>query len=260
MSNHGKWLLELDDATVATATVDGLVPVVGYNRAGKSPEEVLMMEKAAAYGAQAVFFEAGRNGRPPVAQAFIFITSGAADDADFAHVHRRLWSWGGVPLLYRKTLGVVQLFRCAHKPDFVSASGQEVCRPYKILNSAVTIAHDPWWDAERLRNGTLWDDPAVCKEMLSSSKAAHKRLISAVRVLNSDLTDQRLLPKHLRRRLLILSLLIAYLEERQVLLPDYFATFRKGATNFFQVLAHGASLVNLLEDLEERFNGNVFTL
>ena len=40
----------------------------------------------------------------------------------FAELHQRLWSWGGVPLLYRKTLGLVQLFRCAHKPDFVSAT------------------------------------------------------------------------------------------------------------------------------------------
>jgi hypothetical protein len=64
----------------------------------------------------------------------------------------------------------------------------------------------------------------------------------------------------LRRKLLILSLLIAYLEERGVLLPDYLAQFHKGASRFFEILAHGNSLVKLLAALEERFNGNVFTL
>ena len=232
----------------------------GYQRAGRPPEEVTIMEKADAYEAHAVFFEAGRNNRPPVAQAFVFVSDGPADDPQFAQLHQRLWSWGGVPLLYRKTPGLVQLFRCAHKPDFVSETGTIICRPFKTLKLAAAISDDPWWDASRLRNGTLWDDPAVCKAMLSASKAAHKRLIDAVKQLNADLNEEGILKKHLRRKLLILSLLIAYLEERGVLLPDYFGGFHKGATKFFQVLAHGDALVKLLAALEERFNGNVFTL
>jgi hypothetical protein len=164
-----------------------------------------------------------------------------------------------VPLVYRKTPGLVQLFRCAHKPDFVSATGEIVCKPIKTLKIAAAIGNsDAWWDASRLRNGTLWDDPAVCKAMLSASKAAHKRLIDAVKQLNTELNKEGILKKHLRRRLLILSLLIAYLEERGVFLPGYFGQFLPQATNFFQVLANGQALVALLADLEERFNGHVF--
>jgi hypothetical protein len=259
MSVHANWLVNLD-ASATTSDVDGLVPVNGYQPDGRAPEEVALMEKAAAYRAQAVFFEAGRNGAPPVAQAFIFVSDGPADDPQFADLHKRLWSWGGVPLVYRKTPGVLQLFRCAHKPDFVSPTGENVCRPFKTLKIAVAVSDDPWWDASRLRNGSLWDDPAVCKMMLSASKSAHKRLVDAVKQLNVDLNKEGILKKHLRRKLLILSLLIAYLEERGVLLPDYFAKFHKGASRFFQILAHGNSLVNLLAALEERFNGNVFTL
>jgi N-6 DNA Methylase len=259
MSNHTKWLIDLGGAA-GSMPVAGLVPVAGYQRQGRPPEEVAMMEKAEGYGAYAVFFEAGRNGRPPVAQAFIFVSDGSANDVRFAQLHQRLWSWGGVPLVYRKTPGLVQLFRCAHRPDFVSDTGETVCRPFKTLKVAAAISDDPWWDASRLHNGTLWDDPAVCKAMLSASKAAHKRLIGAVKQLNADLNAEGVLKKRLRRKLLILSLLIAYLEERGVLLPENFGQFRKGATKFFQVLAHGDPLVRLLAALEERFNGNVFTL
>jgi len=146
MSNHGRWLFGLGEAGTGPA-VDGLVPVSGYDRGGRPPEEVALMEKAAGYGAHAVFFEAGRNGRPPVAQAFIFVSDGPADDPKFAEMHQRLWSWGGVPLLYRKTPGLVQLFRCAHKPDFLSPTGDVVCKPIKRLRIAAAISSDPWWDA-----------------------------------------------------------------------------------------------------------------
>ena len=259
MPDRTHWLLNLGTPSPG-APVDGLVPVRGYQRAGRPPEEVAIMEKARDYGAHAVFFEAGRNDRPPVPQAFVFLSDGPADDPAFGALHQRLWSWGQVPLLYRKTPGLVQLFRCAHKPDFVNTAGQIVCNPVKILSTAATIAADPWWDAARLRNGTLWDDPHVSKTLLSAHRAAHKRLIDAVRELHSDLNEEGILKKHLRRKLLILSLLIAYLEERGVFLPQYFGQFLVGATRFFEVLANGEALVNLLAALEERFNGNVFTL
>lgn len=256
-NDRSHWLLDLGRPDLE---VDGLVQVKGYDPEGQSPEVAAMMEKAAAYSADAVFFEAGRNGRPPVAQAFVFVSDGPANDPAFGELHKRLWSWGGVPLMYRKTPGLVQLFRCGHKPDFVSANGVIKCKPFKILRTAGAISSDPWWDETRLRNGTLWDDPEVCRLMLKGSKAAHKRLFDAVKQLNADLDEEGILRKRLRRRLLILSLLIAYLEERGVFPDDYFQQFQRGATRFFQVMANGKALVALLEDLEERFNGNVFAL
>ena len=88
MSNRAKWLVDLNGSATG-ATVDGLVPVNGYQRAGRPPEEVAMIEKAASYHAHAVFFEAGRNGKPPVAQAFIFVSDGPADSPEFGSRRRR---------------------------------------------------------------------------------------------------------------------------------------------------------------------------
>nr|VFJ59653.1 MAG: N-6 DNA Methylase [Candidatus Kentron sp. FW] len=277
MNDPGQWLRDLGDADSGDAP-DGLVPVEGYFTdgrppEGRPPEEVAIMEKAQGYGATAVFFEAGHNGKPPVAQVFVFVSGGPDRDPvrekSFAKLHKRLWSWGGVPLVYRKTPGLVQLFRCAHKPDFES-EGKIVFKPHKILRRASQIASDPWWDAECLRNGTLWDDPKVCKEFLSASKAAQKTLIGEVKDLYKELHEQ--LEKEnlneekkealaeLFRQLLILSLLVAYLEARGVFEAGYFSRFRAGAEKFFEVLADGPALVRLLDDLNERFNGHAFHL
>jgi hypothetical protein len=258
-SLHGSsWIQSLGDTAV---NVDGLVRVAGYEPDSRPPEEVLMVEKAATFGAYAVFFEAGSKGQPDIAQAFVYVSDGPANDPDFAALHKRLWSWGGVPLLYRRTQGLVQLFRCAHKPDFVSKTGDLTYSPIKTLRIAAAIStKDAWWDAERLRNGTLWDDPAACKLLLSASKSAHRRLVDGVKDLHETLRNSDLLNAGLRRRLLILSLLIAYLEERGALLPGFFGEFRPGATRFFNVLADGPALVRLLAALEDRFNGCVFSL
>ncbi|MDZ7618376.1 MAG: SAM-dependent methyltransferase, partial [Patescibacteria group bacterium] len=257
MVDHG-WLTNLDK-TGSGSVVDGLVLVEGYCRARRPPDEVAIMEKAEEYGATAVFFEAGREGRPALAQALVFVSGGPARDQSFAQLHQRLWSWGGVPLVYRVTPGLVQLFRCAHKADF-ELKGELTFKPYKTLKLASQIANDPWWDAERLRNGTLWDDPAVCKTFMSGNLAAAKTLIKEVKCLHEKLEEKGVLPKHLRRKLLILSLLIAYLEARKVFEDGLFARFLPDATRFFEVLADGSALVSLLGHLEERFNGHVFCL
>lgn len=259
-SDHQQWWNLLSDGASPSSAVAGLVLVDDYQKYDRPPEEVIMMEKAHEYGAHAVFFEACRNGKRSVAQAFIFVADSPEGDHAFAQTHKKLWSWGGVPLIYRKLPGQLQLYRCAHKPDFVSSTGELVCNPVDILKFASEVAADPWWNAEQLHNGTLWDDTEACKKLLSSNKAAHKGLIKAVHEISKELNVESILPKPLRRKLLILSLLIAYLEQREVFPDGYLARFLAGATKFFQVLANGPALVSLLEDLEERFNGHVFRL
>jgi hypothetical protein len=258
MNNPGKWLFDFGNAD-AGIVAEGIVPVEKFRSKVKLPEMYAVMEKAEHYKADGVFFEASREGKPPVAQAFIYRENGAACDLDFGILHKQLWSWGGVPLVYRVNPGLVQLFRCAHRPDF-EKDGQIIVKPFKILEAAGKISNDPWWKAEQLRSGTLWDEPEVCKKLLSSKQAAQKTLINAVKELHRDLDKQGFLPKALRRKLLILSLVIKYLEERQVFEDGFFGRFLDGKTKFFEVLANGPALVKLLEHLEDRFNGNVFKL
>lgn len=240
--------------------IEGLVRVRGYQPDSRPPEEVAVMEKATEYGADAVFFELEQYGRRASAQAFIYGSNTLTDDQDFAEHHRKLWSWGGVPLVYRRTPGLLQLFRCAHRADFLAKDGRIQCNPIKQLDLAAQIELAPWWDEERIRNGTLWTDPETCELLLSNSKAAHKSLFDAFKRLSNYLDDEKILPKRLRRRLLILSLLIAYLEQRGVFGEGFFSAFLPGAKCFFEVLRNGPALVKLLATLEDRFNGNVFAL
>lgn len=256
----GAWLTDFD-RDEPTTVIDGLVRVGTYDPQGRPPEEVATMEKALSYGAHSVFFEAGRNGRAPIAQAFVYVSKDGADDEEFANLHKRLWSWGGVPLLYRKCQGQVQLFRCAHDPDFISEDGTPTCNPIRILDLGSRIAaRESWWDAAQIRNGTLWDNPSACRLLLSARRSAHRKLVEVVKSLYSELTTKRVLTKQLRRRLLILSFMIAYLEEREVLEPQFFSRFLPGASRFFQVLRDGDALVAMLHSLEGKFNGNIFSL
>ncbi|MBK9757994.1 MAG: N-6 DNA methylase [Nannocystis sp.] len=255
------WLQALTPG--ATASIDGLVALKGDEWRQARPGQYEVLERAAQYGADFVYFRE-LDGRPPVAQALVYVDDALTDEA-FAALHRRLWNWGAVPLVYRKRGARVDLLRCAHAPDFLARDGRLHYHAFATLDLLTRIdsaaERAAWWDGEQLRSGSLWDAPDVCAQLCSADKSAHPSLIHAIKQLDEDLHDQRnLMPEPLRRRLLVLSLLIAYLEDRKILEPAVFDRHRPGATRFFEVLEDGPALVGLLAELEQRFNGDVFLL
>ncbi|MCX6874725.1 MAG: N-6 DNA methylase [Verrucomicrobia bacterium] len=233
-----------------------------------SAEVRVVLKKAGDFGASHVFFRS-RPGRPTVPEALVFDDASGSrtrtEDA-FAQLHRRLWSWGAVPMVYRRLPGRVDVFRCAHRADFDTGRAKPKYSFYNSLDTAADITGhleaEPWWDMRRLANGTLWDDRNVAKQFLSED-AAHKTLLRNVEALDKRLAAESRLASNLRRRLLVISLLVAYLEDREVfkLEAGFFARYKPGAQKFFDVLGDAEALIKLLGHLEtERFNGNVFTL
>jgi hypothetical protein len=233
-----------------------------------SSDERALLEKAEKYGASHVFFRR-RDGRARVAEALVFDDASPGStrtDDDFAILHRQLWSWGAVPLVYRRLPGRVDIFRCGHGPDFDTGQKNPTYKFHDFIETAGDITqileNKPWWDLRRLANGTLWDDKAIAKDFLSDA-SAHKTLLRNVEALDEQLAKESRIAGSLRRRLLIISLLIAYLEDREVfrLEANFFKKFKNGAEKFFHVLGDAEPLIKLLAYLEtERFNGNVFTL
>jgi hypothetical protein len=250
----------------------GLVSVGDLDRnSDLSADARLILEKAKSFGASHVFFRS-RLGRSTVPEALVFddtAKNSTRTNDDFAVLHRRLWSWGAVPLVYRRLPGRVDVFRCTHKPDFDTGREKPKYSSHDsidLINAAADITNlleeKPWWDMRRLANGTLWDDRIVAQQFLSD-QSAHKTILHHVEALDKQLERGSRLAANLRRRLLIISLLVAYLEDRQVfkLEAGFFARFKPGAEKFFHVLGDADALIELLSYLEtERFNGNVFTL
>jgi hypothetical protein len=259
--------------TTSPLAESGLVAVGDAARVSKLPADArVIVEKAVnQFGATHVFFRS-RPGRPTVPEALVFDDAGkdsSRSNEQFAELHRRLWSWGAVPLVYRRLPGRVDVFRCAHKPDFDTKKEHPQYARYdsiQLIGTAADVTAQledkPWWDMRRLANGTLWDDRTIAQQFLSDA-SAHKTILGHVEALDKQLAKESRLAANLRRRLLIISLLVAYLEDREVfkLEAGFFARFKPDAEKFFHVLSDAEALIKLLHYLEtERFNGNVFSL
>ncbi len=108
-----------------------------------------------------------------------------------------------------------------------------------------------------MRTARSWDDPTN-NNLADHEEGAHYRLIQAIVEADQDL-DGRNNP--ILRRLLVLTVLIKYLEDRRVFPDGWFSGFHPGANSFFDVLVSSvpAKVLKLLAALQEKFRGDLFS-
>ena len=101
-----------------------------------------------------VFFRS-RSGRAQVPEALVFDDASSQSprtDDQFAQLHRRLWSWGAVPLVYRRLPGRVDIFRCGQNP--ISIPGTNSRNTHSRFDQTAGASLSYW---KKSRGGTCGD-------------------------------------------------------------------------------------------------------
>ncbi len=261
-------LRQLDFATEGGELAPGLVPVRLSPASTPKLDEILAVRDAVAIGGiDYILFRRFADHRSSQVAAYVVDNErGQLTEAQLAELHKRVWLHGGVPLIFVSWPARVDVLSCARGPDFWS---RDSCNynPAERINQLIheTMAVDTAlkelrgrYSAWRLVDGTFWDDPRNAR-LANGDDRAHEALIRAV-VETDEILDGK--NKPLLRRLLLLTVLIKYLEDRRVFPVGWFAQFSPGAESFLDTLGNGnpTDIVRLLKELEQRFNGDLFIL
>ena len=221
-------------------------------------DEILVLHRAEELKAMAVYFRR-IEGRSSVPQLFIYDNSNhTLSDDDFIDIHRKIWSSGIVPLYYVFDQTEVKIFN-SRKPLNKKLKRDE-------LDSLLLTAevHDKLKDysAFQFRNGSFWELKKNRGEFKADSSSS-KKLIDELRKIRKAFSEGHD-DKTPHNKLLVLSILVKYLEERKdsrgkhVLQKEYFQKF-DSAESFCEVLRKGKGL-DLFKDLGEAINGGIFAL
>lgn len=280
--------LELVDFVDANGNpMDGLVSVRRPATAEGLHERAILLEAAAFKPVTDVFFRRfkgpdGQHVRPSQVAAYVIDNSNVDwGKPELAKWHQELWLHGGAPLIYVAWPTQIDILSCARRPDFWHVTSEGPIARYRAAQqitalpssgsshsagaeaiataAAITQALRHRFSAYRLAEGTFWDDPANQK-LAKADAAAHRSLIQAIAEADSKLDGGN---HRVRRRLLILTVLIKYLEDRGVFPAGLFGRFHAGARSFLDMLRDGTvgEVKRLLRYFEKRkFNGDVFSL
>ncbi len=249
----------------------GLEPVHAEAKAGRVDEASILHDAKSFEHVDYVFFRRFSDGRSSQVAAFVVDNSdGEHDEITLSKLHRQLWLHGTAPLMYVAWRTRIDILSCARGPDFW-VNEKTSYRPADkielptggLLQIAAGIdaalnERARRFSALRLADGTFWDDPAN-KDLAKHEHGAHYRLIQAIVEADQELDGHN---NPLLRRLLVLTVLIKYLEDRRVFPPGWFSDFHPDANNFFEVLASSdpAKVLKLLSALQEKFRGDLFSL
>ncbi len=247
--------------------IPGLVPTRSVSKTNLSIDEQAAVLYANSFEhIDYVFFRRFSDGRSSQISAYVVDNSDRRlDEEALAELHQKVWLHGAAPLLYVFWPSRIDILTCARGPDFWDSKREE-CQytpterfEVQALKTASKITNElNRFSALRLADGTFWEAPCN-RDLADYDKTAHQLLIQAVVETDKALGGKG---KPILRQLLLLMVLIKYLEDRGVFPNDFFGEYHEGATDFLGVLKGGDSqeVCRLLDFLEDKFNGDVFSL
>lgn len=236
----------------------------------ENPYERLALEKAGKYKVAAVYFRRFEDREVSLPQVYIYdYTSVQPDENEIGELHRKLWNAGQVPLFFIFTRTEIKIFNCLKSPNFIEHEDRFELDIMETISLAAEIdteikqkLHE--FSAHRFDTGSFWDTSPY-RDRFNSSDSSYETLLEKLKDIRikiiKEFGDSL---KSLADKLLVMSILLKYLEERvdengdTVFPPGFFSRFAPGAEDFTGVLKKKGACLALFDFLSKHFNGEIF--
>lgn len=254
-----KHIQELNFSFITDRETSGVLLAENYENLPEiiaSPDILFALEEAHnKFEADAVYFRYFQDGRAAVPQLYLFdYTNKSLNSEDRNRIHRNMWNGYQVPAYIIIEKSSVSVFDAREKPkeDREHYAEEIIKRTGDAIKS---------FNAQGFDNGLFWEEKNN-KEHFQFEQSATRDLIRGLKAVYEGFKKQSNLDRHVALRLLVQSLLVKYLEERdEDSKSGYFAKtyFKRNfqCDNFCDVIRKG-KLLNLLDMLASDLNGKIF--
>lgn len=253
-----KHILDLNFSFILESGTSGVLLTKGYENYPKAiarPDILFALETACKFDADAVYFRYFQESRTTAPHLYIFdYTQQSLTTEERNRIHINMWNGYQVPAYIIIEKSAVSVFDAREKPK----ENNEYYAEEIIVKTGDAIKS---FNAQSFDNGLFWDEKDN-KKRFQFEQSATRDLIRGLKNIYQDFQKESNLDKHISLKLLVQSLLIKYLEERdEDSKSGYFAgTYFKNnfqCVNFCNVIRQGKLLL-LLDKLSEDFNGKIF--
>ena len=180
-------------------------------------------------------------------------------EIEIAEIQRKIWSSGEVPLACFFFNTEIKIVDCTKhltkdlKPEYLIDKLRLTDESHKLYNEQFAV---------KIKSGIFWEQEEIRKKF-HFKDSAYDTLIKNIRIVTEKLSKElKKASKELINKIIVQSILIKFLEEtsddegKKLLTEKYFKKYSQ-SNSFGDVLKRG-NFVNLLNDLNVNFNGNVF--
>lgn len=221
-----------------------------------TPDILFALETAKKkFNADAVYFRHFSDGRGNIPQLYLFdFTHKIITSEDKNQIHIQMWNGYQVPAYIIIEKSSVSIFDSRKRPK---ENDDDYAKELLKLSGQALKE----FRAKDFDSGLFWDEQDDKKDF-RFEESATRDLIRGLKEVYLDFQKESGLDKHVALKLLVQSLLIKYLEERdEKSASGYFAGtyFKKHflCSNFCETIRKG-KLLDLLDQLANDFNGKIF--
>ncbi|MBI5324404.1 MAG: SAM-dependent DNA methyltransferase [Ignavibacteriae bacterium] len=246
----------------------------------EKPHIYFALEKAIKYDVDAVFFRLFDSTRPPIPQIYVYdYTNKSFHEQEFTIKHKKIWNSNQVPLIYVFRETDILIFN-SYSPkvdnEFTYTFYQKISLAtnidIKLKQKNDILIRD--FSARNIANGTFWDNEKYRNDFRIKNGVSEKLISNLINIRTKLIFDERVYKnkindiekKAIIHKLLITTILIKYLEEKKdednntVFKEEFFKKYQKDAKSFIDVLNYNGDIIQLFDDLSEKFNGEIFKL
>ncbi|WP_240628038.1 HsdM family class I SAM-dependent methyltransferase [Terrimonas sp.] len=186
-----------------------------------------------------------------------------------ADIHRKIWNYKKVLFLYVYSETEIRIYNCSEKPlvkakenfDYAKELQSVEIKTYQLSDKKELEELNTLFSRIAIDSGVVWTlkEAQFIRDKINLQRRVDKYLVASL-VNTANQLEQQGLKIDFIHKIILRSLFLLYLEDRGATDKKLYSKFKKGATSYFDILDDVNATYQLYEQLEEDFNGNVFTI
>lgn len=254
------------------------IDLIGLNKAistiskdtNLSESKSIVLKQAKEFGIDAVYFNTDENDNSFPA---IFLKQINSFDIgslkEIASTHNKAWNFKKVLFLYVYSETEIRIYNCSERPiiktqnnlDYDKELQNIEIKSYKFSDIEQIQELNQLFSTIAIDTGIIWtlEEAQFVRNKINLQRRVDKYLVDSL-VNTAKQLEQQGLEINFIHKIILRSLFLLYLEDRDATDEKFYSKIRKGAKSYFDILNDVNSTYDLFDKLEEHFNGNVFTL
>ena len=243
---------------------------VNADRKQISDSQIAILDQVCEFGVDAVYFNTDENGNSFPA---IFLKEVKNFDEKtlqkIAEAHRKIWNYKKALFLYVYSETEIRIYNCSEKPLIKTKENFDCEKELQSVEIKTCRFSDknrlqelnPLFSRIAIDTGTVWtlEEAQLIRDKINLQRRVDKYLITSL-VSTAQQLEKQGLAIALIHKIILRSLFLLYLEDRGAADEKFYSKIKKGAASYFDILEDIHAAKKLFEELEEHFNGNVFTV
>lgn len=231
--------------------------------------QLAIVQQVESFGIDEVYFSTDESKSYPAVFLKKVTTFDESTCKEISLIQQKLWNFQKVLFLYVFNDVEIRIYNCIAKPitqlqnvDYAKKlEGLELYRAETSDENAISRLVSVF-SSVAVDSGIIWTLPEAfeIRKKINIQRRVDKYLVDSLKNATEELKKLGLEDVAIIHKIILRSLFLLYLEDREATSAEFYGTIKDGAKEYFDILKDVNATYKLFSALEDKFNGNVFSV